>query len=115
MLALQMNTIHQKGLMPIENFDHGRDATGPAENTIRNDSGTTRHNARDFPDTSRLRPGDEPEEPDWTLHLAQGNARIHAGKLYLADLAHALPVRLVKRIDQFALKVLRSPARRYFV
>ena len=45
-----MNTIHNKGVMPIGNHLHGREAPGPAEKIIRNGRGTTRRNSRDFAD-----------------------------------------------------------------
>ena len=51
--------------------------------------------------------------PGWRLHLDRTTARIHAGKLFLADMTQDLPARFVKRIDRFALKVLKSHRRRY--
>lgn len=107
-----MNTIHLKGLMPIENFDHDRDATGPAENAIGTKEENMNRSIWDIPVSPEP---DNREDPVWMPRLDWGNTRIHAGKLYLAGLAHDLPARLVKRIDRFALKVLRSPVRRYCV
>lgn len=113
MLASMMNTSYQKEVMSIDKPNSSRDATAPAEKTIGNDSGTPRSDMRYLPDILSSEFDDEPDEPGWILHLDRGNARIHAGKLYLADLARNLPARFVKRIDVFALRVLRSPVGRY--
>jgi hypothetical protein len=113
MPASLMNTSHLKEVMSIDKPNSGRDTTGPAEISIGNASGTTSRNMRYHTDIVWSGTGDEPEEPAWVLHLDRGNARIHAGKLYLADLARNLPARFVKRIDQFALRVLKSPVGRY--
>lgn len=41
------------------------------------------------------------------------NAAVHAGELFLAGIRPDLPVRLVKKIDAFTLKILKDPHRRY--
>jgi|GEM_PF-5059110 len=100
--------------MPIEKPNHSRDATGPAENTIRTDEEMLNRSVRHLPEIPE--PGNTPGVPGGMLQLHLDNARIHAGKLYLTGMAPgSLPARLVKRVDQFSLKVLKSYVRRYCV
>jgi len=109
-----MTTDYHTGVMPIENLNHGRDAKGPAEKTTRTDEEILNRITEGFPE--RPEPGYTPEGPEELLQLHEANARIHAGRLYLTGMAPgSLPARLVKRVDQFSLKVLKSHVRRYCV
>lgn len=102
--------------MPIDNFDQGRDATGPAERTIGTDERTTTGGKTgDLPGMFAPTDDDQPGSPGLMPDLHETNARIHAGRMYLMGVAYCLPGRLVKRIDVFALRVLRSPVGRYCV
>jgi hypothetical protein len=114
MPASMMNTSYHKEVMSIDKPNSSRDATGPAKETIGTAEEYMNGSLWDIPEISGT--GDGSNNMGWTRPLGKASAHIHAGKLYLTGVARgSLPTRLVKRIDQFSLKVLKSHVRRYCV
>lgn len=89
-------------------LNHGRDATCPAGkkySPVREISARVMHR---MPDN-----GPGPRGRAAMRQALGAKGAIHAGILFLAGIRPCLPVRLVKRIDRFALKILKDGLRRY--
>ena len=89
-------------------LNHGRDATCPAgkrEGPVQEMSARVMHR---MPDN-----GPGPRGRAAMRQVTGTKGAIHAGILFLAGIRPCLPVRLVKRIDRFALKILKDRIRRY--
>jgi hypothetical protein len=90
------------------NGNHGRDATCPAENDSKREN-ATRSGAGIF----KSRTGGRYGGTEVVLQVLCERVPIHAGIFFLAGIRPCLPGRLVKRIDQFAMKISRHSLRRY--
>jgi hypothetical protein len=100
------NNLNEEESMQSKNY--GRDATCPAENGVMREN-----SARAEPEVFL---GNCPGIFPGTEEMSRGLVRIpsaHAGRLLLAGMQPGLPVRLVKRIDRFAMKILHDTTRRY--
>jgi hypothetical protein len=92
----------------MESENHGRDATCPAENGSKREKAACSGSG-----IFESRAGGRHRGTEVILQVLCEKVPIHAGIFFLAGIRPCLPGRLVKRIDQFAMKISRHSLRRY--